>query len=159
MENKNHTIFNFSGEANDEFLQINYLVYVALLAGGITLFKMLVPGIVILVIATFFLLFFSNTKLKVDTNKKIIANFNLFRTFNVQNYTHIESLYINAKKISQKLNSRGSTTTINFTLYQGVAIADGNKIILTESKEKDKVSEEVTEMARALDLKISDNTQ
>ncbi len=55
-----------------------------------------------------------------------------------QKYSELKSLLVKANEISQVLNSRGSTTTIRYTIYNAYLFYDNQSVLLTGHKNKDK---------------------
>ena len=145
----------------EEYLSIEYLGYVGIIVGVVLLWRNdLWVGLAIMLCSCIYLLLFflAKKQTKVDIQKKTITTRRGFRVVRSINYDEISSFYILAKKVNQKLNSRGSTITLVYTLYQGFVLADEQPYLLIESKNKKSVSSRLERIAATMNIEISDLT-
>lgn len=66
-------------------------------------------------------------------------------------FTKVESLWVRRTKISQRMNSGGSSSVVRYNLYKGFIIADGHARLITESKNKDYVVNTMKKLAKEVD--------
>ncbi len=117
-----------------------YLGYIGLVVGSVSmLVGNIVAGLPILLVS----LGLVDTKIgcRVDTKTKTITDYVsiLGLVFGTPfAYTELKKLVLKPNKISQVLNSRGSSTTLHYTIYNAYLFYDDGSILLTGDKRKER---------------------
>ena len=76
-----------------------------------------------------------------------------------RSFKSLDSLILNKFKYKQKLNSRGSSTVIEYDLYKGFIVFDGdNKVFIGESKKRSKIDKRIHELKDAYQLEVIDKS-
>lgn len=70
-------------------------------------------------------------------------------------FTKVDRLCVRRTRISQRMNSRGSSSVVRYNLYKGFMIADGQARLITESKNQDYVMTTMEKLARELDTTLT----
>ena len=94
---------------------------------------------------------------KVDVKNKTITNFTSVVGVIIgdpESYTMLKKLLVKPVEISQVLNSRGSSTTLHFTVYNAYLFYDEESVLLTGNKNKDKIAAKMKLVAKALDVPL-----
>lgn len=112
------------------------------LIGGVvlTLIGNLTAGLPVLVVGLG--LSFTMVGCKVDLKKKTITNFTSIIGVIIgdpESYTTLKKLLIKPNEISQVLNSRGSSTTLHYTIHNAYLFYDEESVLLTGNKNKEKI--------------------
>lgn len=133
-----------------------YLGYIGVIGGTVlTLIGNVVVGIPVFLVS----LVVSTTLMgcKVDPQQKTITDFTsvvglAFGT--PKNYKLLQKLILREEVISQVLNSRGSSTTIQQTMYNGYLFYDAQSVYLTGSKHQEKMIEKMEGVAKELSIPL-----
>lgn len=98
----------------------------------------------------------SGTSLDLSQNeiRKHIKVAGINITKETSKFTKVESLCVRRTKISQRMNSRGSSSVVRYNLYKGFIIADGHARLITESKNKDYVVKTMERLAKEVDAAL-----
>ncbi len=131
-----------------------YVGYIGLI-GGIVL--LLIGNVVadppILFIAL--VLSFTRIGCKIEVKSKTITDFTSIVGLELgkpQKYQELKKLVLKPNEISQVLNSRGSSTTLRYTIYNAYLFYDDQSILLTRDKNKDKMAAVAKELYIPLDV-------
>ncbi|MDH5366496.1 MAG: hypothetical protein OEW67_05875 [Cyclobacteriaceae bacterium] len=74
-------------------------------------------------------------------------------------FNTIDKLIIDRETNKQRLNSRGSSTVIEFDLYKGFVVFDEDiKVQIGESKRKRKIEKRISKLKKELDIPVMDIT-
>ncbi len=127
------------------------------IAGGLvlTLEGPIVIGIPVLLISAAVVTTQRGTS--INTEKRFIKRFTSVLGLKVgkkESYDNIHELRIKEQKMSQTMNSRGSSTTIRYTMYNAYLITDDDSILLGGNKKKDKVVKRMTKAADNLGVPL-----
>jgi hypothetical protein len=94
-----------------------------------------------------FLAFTTVYKVKIDVKNKTCREYLWFLGFTkgeTLTFQKVSQLKMHEQRMSQKLHSRGSSTTIRYTLYTGYIIFDDDKkVYVGESKDRDRMLEKL----------------
>lgn len=122
-------------------LNFKYVGYIGLIGGVVlTLIGNLIAGLPVLFIAIG--LSFTRIGCRVDIENNSITEFTSVVGVIIgkpENYSELKSLLVKPNEISQVLNSRGSTSTIRYTIYNAYLHYDDQSVLLTGNKNKDKI--------------------
>ena len=129
-----------------------YLGYIGLI-GGVVLLLIgnIVAGPPILLIAI--VLSFTRVGCRIDSTNKTITEFTSLVGIilgNPEKYLELKKLILKPNEISQVLNSRGSSTTLYYTIYNTYLFYDDQSVLLTGDKNKDKIEAKMTAVAKQL---------
>lgn len=112
------------------------------LIGGVvlTLIGNIVAGLPVLIVGL--VLSFTMIGCKVDLKNKTITNFTSIIGVIIgdpDSYSVLKKLLVKPNEINQVLNSRGSSTTLHYTIYNAYLFYDDESILLTGNKNKEKI--------------------
>jgi hypothetical protein len=133
-----------------------YVGYIGLVSGVVlTLIGNLIAGPPVLLVALG--LSFTRVGCKVDVSDKTITNFTSILGLLIgkpEKYTELENLLIKPVEISQVLNSRGSSTTLRYTIYNAYLFYDGQSVLLTGDKNKEKITVQMEQISKELGVPL-----
>lgn len=133
-----------------------YLGYIGVISGTVlTLVGNVVVGIPVFLVS----LVVSTTLMgcQVDILQKTITNFTSVVGLAIgtpRNYKLLQKIILREEVISQVLNSRGSTTTIQQTMYNGYLLFDSQSIYLTGSKHQNKMIEKMEAVSKEFSIPL-----
>lgn len=129
-----------------------YLGYMGLIGGTVLLLiGNIIAGPPVLLVAI--VLSFTRVGCKVDTTHKTITEFTSLLGIIVgkpEKYQALKKLMVKANEISQVLNSRGSSTTLHYTIYNAYLFYDNQSVLLKGGKNKEKIVSKMASVAKAL---------
>lgn len=118
------------------------------------------PIISIILLVLSIIVFTTVYKVRIDLNEKTCFDYIWFLGFKKgEKFTFDEVTRVNMYKnsVSQRLNSRGSSSTFHYTLYKGVIIFDNNRTVYVgESKDKDKMLDKLQGIAVKLHAEVKE---
>ena len=133
-----------------------YLGYIGLIGGIVLLFiGNIVAGLPVFIIAI--VLSFTRVGCKVDTNNKTISEFTSLAGILLgkpEKYNDLKKLLVRPNEISQVLNSRGSSTTLHYTIYNSYLFYDNQSVLLTGDKNKEKIEAKMAAVAKELSIPL-----
>lgn len=75
-------------------------------------------------------------------------------------FKKIDNLILSKHTYKQRLNSRGSSTVIEYDLYKGfIVFDDDNKVLIGESKRKIKIEKRISKLKKELTVTVLDTTE
>src|SRR5690606_29887975 len=104
------------------------------------------------------LLIMYRSGVRVNVAAKTVEEFSGFVTTQITPLTNIEGMLFTSAKVRQLLESRGSTTTIHYTLYKVYLKANSEKILLAESKNKKALLAKAQALASGLQTELHDQS-
>lgn len=130
-----------------------------LVTGVILIFKLLIVGAIIVLMISV-LIFTTHYHLSIDFNQKSYYDYVwlLGLKFGEKGtFESVEYIFIKKSKVSQTMNSRGSSTTIRKEEYDGyLKFSEENKIHLLTSDSKKQLLKKLSEIATKYSTKIFD---
>jgi len=131
-----------------------YVGYIGLIGGMVLLLiGNFITGPLVLLVAI--VLSFTKLGCKVDPNTKTITEFTSLVGIirgKPEKYKALKKLMVKPNEISQVLNSRGSSTTLRYTLYNAYLFYDDQSVVLTGDKNKEKIETKMAAVAKELDI-------
>jgi len=133
-----------------------YLGYVGLVASSVfMLIGNVVAGFPVLMVALG--LVFTKIGCRVDTKTKTITNYVSVMGLVFGSpfpYKELKKLIVKPNEISQVLNSRGSSTTLHYTIFNAYLFYDDESILLTGHKKKEKMVGRMKIVAQELGIEF-----
>ena len=142
---------------NDSFPQLRYLGYGGIFFGVVQISTNNMFGIIIAVVSIILVKVFRPTKRILELNNNTVRPRSLFGSKS-EHFNTIERLDIISTPISQRLNSRGSTTEISYELFQAYLVSDGTRILLGEERKKKSLIEKLNSVSAITNSPINDET-
>ena len=142
---------------NDSFPQLRYLGYGGIFFGVVQISTNNMFGIIIAVVSIILVKVFRPTKRILELNNNTVRPRSLFGS-TPEHFNTIDALNIKSTPISQRLNSRGSTTEINYELFQAYLVSDGTSILLGEQRKKQPLLEKLNSISELTNATINDET-
>ncbi len=131
-----------------------YLGYVGLVAGSVSMLTgNVVLGLPILLISLG--LSFTNVGCSIDTEKKTISDYVSvlgLKFGSAQPYNELKKLIVKQNEVSQVMNSRGSSTTLHYTIYNAYLFYDGDSVLLTDDKKQERIEGKMKLVAEELSI-------
>jgi len=131
-----------------------YLGYVCLVAGSVSmLIGNIVAGLPILLIALG--LSFTRMGCSIEKEKKTISDYVSvlgLKFGSHQSYKELKKLIVKQSKESQVMNSRGSSTTLHYTIYNAYLFYDGDSVLLTDDKKQERIEAKMKLVAEELSI-------
>ena len=118
----------------------------------------LVGGAMMAISFTVMTFLIKKTSVQLNLKDKVIATKKGFLGADKTSFTKIEYFQVNSTKISQRFNSRGSTSVIHFTLYKGYVKIDGHLVLIAEGRDKDEMNTSLLAPAKILGVDVIDNS-
>lgn len=118
-----------------------YLGYLGL-PSSVILYFVGNPFFALLILLFSFALAFTKTGVHINSANKTTQEFTYFlglKWGKAIPYKELKEILLKKEHFSQTLNARGSTTTIEFTLYNAYLVTNHHTILLTGHKNKNKV--------------------
>jgi len=129
-------------------------------SGALFIIKGLVGTIPLLFSA---IIFTTHYRLRIDLDSKEYFEYLWilgFKNGEKGKFENIEYLFIKKKKVSQKMNSRASSTIIRSEVYDGyLKFSEENKIHVSTQSTKEKLMNQLSPIASVLNVKIVDYTE
>ena len=95
---------------------------------------------------------------KFDATNSTITDFFTFIPYRTKKLAGISEVVLTEGKVSQTLNSRGSTSSINYTQYKIVIVTAEGNYILKEGRSKSKLLTKAKLVTNSLGVKLNDYT-
>lgn len=138
-----------------------YIIFLGILlivVGVALFFKSLIISIILFLVSA--VIFTTHNRLRVDYDKKIFLDYlwilGLKHGENCS-FDTIHYIYIRKAMVSQKMNTRVSTTTVRKELYKGyLKFSEEERIFLAEDGSKEKLVARLRIMSRKLGVDIAD---
>jgi hypothetical protein len=86
--------------------------------------------------------------------KKYIRIVGIPFVLNAVKYNSVDKVNVKKVRISQRLNSRGSSTILRYDLYKSFLITEGQAYLLSESKNREYVLKKMEILAKALNTSL-----
>lgn len=141
----------------DSFPQIRYLGYAGIFTGLLTASTNEILGAIIVIASFMIVIMFRTHKLVLDLNSKTVTPDNLFGAKPIE-FQSIERLVITSTLVAQRLNSRGSSSVINYTLFQAFLVSEGTKILLGEGRKKEKLMKHMDRISDIVSVPLHDES-
>jgi len=142
---------------NDSFPQLRYIGYGGIFFGVVQISTNNMLGIITAIVSIIIVMSFRPIKRILELNKNTVRPRSFFGS-KPEHFNKIESLDIKSTPISQRLNSRGSTTEINYELFQAYLVSDGTSILLGEERKKQPLLEKLNSISALTNAPINDET-
>lgn len=142
---------------NDSFPQLRHIGYGGIIFGVVQISTNNMLGIIIAVVSIILVMAFRPTKRILELNNNTVRPRSLFGS-TPEHFNTIDGLDIKSTPISQRLNSRGSTTEINYELFQAYLVSDGTSILLGEERKKKPLLEKLNSISALTNAPINDET-
>lgn len=120
----------------DDLPQLRYIGYAGLAAGLITFASHWIAGMIIAIISILVAVVFQPVQRKLDLRKRTVSNISLL-TKEVESFDRVDKLELSSTQVSQRVSSRASSSVIRYELFRAFLIANGQRILLGESKKKE----------------------
>ena len=94
---------------------------------------------------------------KVDVKNKTITNFTSIVGVIIgdpEPYAVLKKLLVKPNEISQVLNSRGSSTTLHYTVYNAYLFYDNETVLLKGHKNKEKIAAKMKLVAKEFEVPL-----
>ncbi|MGL1889812.1 MAG: hypothetical protein OCD76_25080 [Reichenbachiella sp.] len=150
-------IFKYKLE-EDSLSFLRYIGIALVLVSVVIATKQLVGGAMMAFVFTGLTLLIRKTRVQLNLKEKEIATKKGLFGSEKLSFDKIDNFQLNYTKISQRLNSRGSTSVIHYTLFQGYAKIAGHLVLIAESRDKDKMKASLLAPAKALGVDVIDNS-
>jgi len=155
MSEHNKNTFYFSRPS--PFPQLDYIGYVGIIFAIVQFFMdnasqagfFLVISIIILLLR-----FWS----KFDASKSSLTDFFAFIPYRTKKLHRIDEVLFTEGEVSQVLNSRGSTSSINYTLFKILLVTAEGNLILQEGKNRSKLFKRAKMITQALKTNLVDHS-
>jgi len=155
MSEHNKNTFYFSRPS--PFPQLDYIGYVGIIFAIVQFFMdnasqagfFLVISIIILLLR-----FWS----KFDASKSSLTDFFAFIPYRTKKLHRIDEVLFTEGEVSQVLNSRGSTSSINYTLFKILLVTAEGNLILQEGKNRSKLFKRAKMIAQTLKTNLVDHS-
>ena len=133
-----------------------YLGYVGLVAGSVfMLIGNVVLGLPILLISLG--LSFTKMGCSIDKENKTMSDYVSvvgLKFGSPQPFQKLMKLIVKQNEVSQVMNSRGSSTTLHYTIYNAYLFYDNNSILLTGDKRKERIEAKMKLVAEELSIPL-----
>jgi len=111
------------------------------------------PFFALLIVLLSFAFAFTKIGISINPATKSIQEFTDFlgiKWGKYERYKELKTLRLKEEQFYQTLNSRGSTTTIEYTLYNAYLITDNESILLMGDKNKEKIVTKMEKVSKLL---------
>lgn len=142
---------------SDSFPQLRYIGYAGIFIGLVKISTDGLIGIIIAIISIIIVMAFRPIKRILELNNNTVTPRSLFGSAS-EHFNKIERLDIKSTPVTQRLNSRGSTTEIRYELFQAYLVSDGTRILLGEEKTKKRLIEQLNRISALTNSPINDET-
>jgi len=131
-----------------------YLGYVSLVAGSVFMLTgNIVLGLPILLIALG--LSFTSVGCSIDIEQKTISDYVSvlgLKFGSPQSYKELKKLIVKESQESQVMSSRGSSTTLHYTIYNAYLFYDDDSVFLTDDKKQERIEAQMKLVAEELSI-------
>jgi len=140
---------------------ILFIGVLLLVIAAVLLFDKGLVGIIPLIFSV--IIFTTHYRLRIDLDSKEYFEYLWilgFKNGEKGKFENIEYLFIKKAKVSQKMNSRASSTTIRSEVFDGyLKFSEENKIHISTQSTKEKLMNQLTPIASVLRVKIIDYSE
>jgi len=151
----NKKIFYFSRPS--PFPQLNYVGFIGIIVSIVQFFTgNYTQAGFLLVISTIIMFMRSWSRLNLKNNT--LTDFFAIIPYRNVNLKSFHRILLTKETVNRTLNSRGSTSTINYLQYKIIVDSDHGRLILKEGKNKTKLMAKAINIARAASVVYEDRS-